>query len=114
MTCTLLCGWAGRDALHQRTVRPESGVRARRGIERRWRSETERARRGIRRGRKMYELLGQQYEAARLDASRKVNITCLIDPPEVPHEPASRGLVLNVALAGVALLRHFRGRRTGV
>lgn len=49
--------------------------------------------------RDMYELLRQQYEVARLDASRHVSITRLIDPPEVPTEPRSRGLALNVALA---------------
>ena len=48
----------------------------------------------------MYELLRQQHESARLDASRKLNIVQLIDPPLIPDRPVSRGLVLNVALAG--------------
>lgn len=61
--------------------------------------ELERLEREVSLHREMYELLRQQYEAARLEASRKLNIVRLIDPPLVPDRPVSRRLVLNVALA---------------
>lgn len=62
--------------------------------------ELQRLEREVEVHRDMYELLRQQHESARLDASRKLNIVQLIDPPLIPDRPVSRGLVLNVALAG--------------
>lgn len=50
--------------------------------------------------RELYELLRQRREVARIEASRKLNIARVIDPPRVPEKPLSRRLVLNVALAG--------------
>lgn len=64
--------------------------------------ELERLEREVRVQRDMYELLRQEYESARLEASRKLNIARLIDPPQVPDQPMSRGVVLTVALAGFA------------
>src|SRR5690606_5203194 len=63
-------------------------------------AELERLEREVKLHREMYERIRHQYEAARLEASRKLNIVRLIDPPIVPDRPVSRRLLLNIALAG--------------
>jgi len=62
-------------------------------------AELERLEREVNLHREMYERLRHQYEAARLEASRKLNIVRLIDPPVVPDRPLPRRLLLNVVLA---------------
>lgn len=47
----------------------------------------------------MYDLLRQQYEAARLDASQNTIRTRLIDPPQVPDQALGRGVSLAVVLS---------------
>lgn len=70
--------------------------------------------------RDLYQLLRQRREVARIEASRKLNIAQVIDPPRVPEQPLSRRFVLNVAIAGFLgvfvsmmlafILEYFRSR----
>lgn len=62
--------------------------------------ELERLEREVRVQRELYQSLRQQYEAARLEAEATITVARLIDPPQVPEEPASRRLLLHVAMAG--------------
>src|SRR5690606_11668697 len=63
--------------------------------------ELERLEREVRVQRELYQSLRQQYEAARLEAEATITVARLIDPPQVPEEPASRRLLLHVAMAGL-------------